>query len=323
MNLFGTLFKISIFGESHGMGIGIVIDGCPSGIEILESDFYTDLSRRRSGAIGTTSRVENDSVKIVSGVYQNRTTGAPIALFFDNKNTQSSDYDQFLNIPRPGHADFVARNKWNHTDHRGGGHFSGRLTLAIVAAGVIAKKIINPIAVTATILEIGGEKNIESAIAKAIENNDSIGGILECKATKMPIGLGEPFFNSVESVISHLVFSIPGIKAIEFGSGFDAAKMTGLSHNDSIISADGTTATNNAGGINGGISNGNDLVFRVAVKPTSSTPATQNTFNFSTNKMDNLVVDGRHDLCIALRIPPVIEAATAIALADFWLQQKK
>jgi len=323
MNLFGTLFKISIFGESHGMGIGIVIDGCPSGIEILESDFYNDLSRRRSGSIGTTSRVENDSVKIISGVYQNRTTGAPIALFFDNNNTHSSDYDQFINIPRPGHADFVARNKWNHTDHRGGGHFSGRLTLGIVAAGVIAKKIINPIAVTATILEIGGEKNIESAIAKAIENNDSIGGILECKATKMPIGLGEPFFNSVESVISHIVFSIPGIKAIEFGCGFDAAKMAGLSHNDSIISADGTTATNNAGGINGGISNGNDLVFRVAVKPTSSTPATQKSFNFNSNKMDELVVDGRHDLCIALRIPPVLEAATAIALADFWLQQKK
>jgi chorismate synthase len=316
MNQFGRQFRLSIFGESHGSGIGITIDGCPSGIEITESDFNEDLSRRRSGAIGTTSRTEKDEIKFLSGIYQGKSTGAPITLFFENTNALSSDYTQFKDIPRPGHADFVALNKWENADIRGGGHFSGRLTLGLVAAGVIAKKIINPIIVTSTILEVGGDKDIESAIKKAIENNDSIGGILECRATQMPIGLGEPFFDSVESIISHLVFSIPAVKGIEFGSGFEAARMTGLSHNDSIISSKGATATNKAGGINGGISNGNELVFRIAVKPTSSTPAEQNTMNLSTNKIEKITVKGRHDLCIALRVPPILEAVTAIALAD-------
>lgn len=324
MNQFGTLFRISIFGESHGSCVGITIDGCPSGIPIDESDFTEDLFRRQAGTIGTTPRIEKDEVKIMSGIFAHYTTGAPITLIFENNNTKSADYNSYNHTPRPGHADFVARNKWNgFNDFRGGGHFSGRLTLAIVAAGVIAKKIIQPIEIKSTILEIGGSSNLDSAINQAIKNNDSMGGIIECVVTKAPIGLGEPFFNSVESTISHLVFSIPGIKGIEFGSGFEAAKMVGSQHNDALIDETGITKTNHAGGINGGISNGNNLIFRVAVKPTSSTPAPQETFNFNSKKVETFSVKGRHDLCIALRVPPVLEAMTAIALADLWLQEKK
>jgi len=322
MNQFGTQFRLSIFGESHGNGVGIIVDGCPSGIPISASDFEMDLSRRRSGAAGTTPRTEKDQIAIMSGIYNDKTTGAPIALFFENSNTKSSDYNRFKTIPRPGHADFVALNKWSgNNDNRGGGHFSGRLTLGLVAAGVIAKQIIHPVDITARILEVGGDMDIEASIARAIASNDSIGGILECRATTIPIGLGEPFFNSIESLISHLVFSIPAVKAIEFGSGFNAAKMSGSVHNDPIIAADGTTATNHAGGINGGISNGNDLVFRIAVKPASSTPAVQSTYNFGTKRVEEFKVEGRHDLCIALRVPPILEAVTAIALADLWLQK--
>lgn len=322
MNQFGTQFRISIFGESHGEGIGIIIDGCPSGISLQSSDFVEDLARRQPGSAGTTPRIEKDEVLIKSGVFNDKTTGAPIALFFENNNTKSSDYSKFNATPRPGHADFVANKKWNgNNDPRGGGHFSGRLTLALVAAGVVAKKIIEPISIVSKLIEAGGECDIEAAIAKAIANNDSIGGIVECRANQLPIGLGEPFFNSVESVISQLAFSIPAVKGIEFGSGFEAAKMTGSIHNDAIIDEIGTTATNNAGGINGGLSNGNELVFCIAIKPASSTPATQNTFNFESKKVEIFKVEGRHDLCIALRVPPVLEAVTAIAIADLWLQK--
>lgn len=321
MNQFGTAFRISIFGESHGKGVGIVVDGCPAGMALSESDFAEDLLRRRAGASGTTPRAEKDEINIFSGVHNGFTTGAPIALLFENNNTKSADYSQFTATPRPGHADFVANRKWNEfNDPRGGGHFSGRLTLGLVAAGVIAKKLNPSIQIKATILEIGGSQNIDAAIQKAFENKDSIGGIVECTATNMPIGIGEPFFNSLESMISHLAFSIPGIKGIEFGSGFSAAKITGSTHNDVFCDESGTTRTNHAGGINGGISNGNDLVFRVAVKPTSSIPATQETFNFEQKQMKPLKIEGRHDLCFALRIPPVLEAITAIALADLSLR---
>lgn len=321
MNQFGTAFRISIFGESHGKGVGIVVDGCPAGIALNEEDFTEDLQRRRGGAIGTTPRTEKDEINIFSGVYNGFTTGAPIALLFENNNTKSSDYSQFAATPRPGHADFVANKKWDgFNDPRGGGHFSGRLTLGLVAAGVIAKKTIESIEISATILEVGGSKDIEATILKAIENQDSIGGIIECTATNMPIGVGEPFFNSIESIISHLAFSIPAIKGIEFGSGFNASKMTGSTHNDLICDEFGTTNTNHAGGINGGISNGNNLIFRVSVKPTSSITTSQETYNFEHKKIEPLKIEGRHDLCIALRVPPVLEAITAIALADLRLR---
>jgi chorismate synthase len=317
MNSFGRIFRISIFGESHGKAVGIVVDGCPPGITLAEKDLQPDLARRKSGAKGTTSRREDDKPFILSGVHNGKTTGSPIAVLFHNADVISSDYDMLRDVPRPGHANFVATKKYDgFSDIRGGGHFSGRLTLGLVTAGVIAKKIINPIHVKAELIEAGGEKNIDKAIQRAIENNDSIGGIIECRSRNMPVGLGEPFFDSVESLISHLVFCIPGVKAIEFGSGFKAAAMTGIQHNDPIITISGKTKTNHAGGINGGITNGNDLVFRIAVKPTASISKTQHTMNTKIRKMVDLEVKGRHDLCIALRIPVIVEAATAIVLAD-------
>jgi chorismate synthase len=208
-------------------------------------------------------------------------------------------------------------------DHRGGGHFSGRLTLGLVAAGVIAKKISEPIEVKANLIEAGGLQDIEKAIDIAVKEDDSIGGIVECKASPMPVGIGEPFFDSLESKIAHLVFSIPATKGVEFGSGFPAARMKGSEHNDNILSIDGKTETNHAGGINGGISNGNELVFRVAVKPTSSTGKAQNTLNLETGKVQELKIGGRHDKCIALRVPVVVESIAAIAIADLLLQAQQ
>jgi chorismate synthase len=323
MNSFGKLFKISIFGESHGESVGIVVDGTPAGIPLRLADFQEELARRKSGAKGTTPRREPDIPRIMSGVFNDTTTGAPIMIMFENTNTRSRDYSHLKDIPRPGHADFTAFEKFGgFQDYRGGGHFSGRLTLGLVAAGVIAKKMIQPVLVASRLVEAGGNRNIEEAVDRAIEEKDSIGGIIECTIDEVPVGLGEPFFDSVESTMSHLVFSIPAIKAIEFGSGFQAAKMKGSAHNDNIVAADGTTETNHAGGINGGITNGNQMIFRVAVKPTSSTHQSQRTMNLKTGKMEDLVIEGRHDVCIALRVPVVLEAAAAIVMADLMLQSQ-
>lgn len=321
MNSTGTLFRLSIFGESHGHAVGVTVDGCPAGIPLKEEDFLEDLKRRQPGAIGTTPRIEKDLPRIISGCFNSFTTGAPLTIIFDNENTQSKDYDHLRIKPRPGHADWVAMQKFGgFNDHRGGGHFSGRLTLGLVAAGVVAKKIAAPIEIKARLVEAGGMEDIESAVLRAVEEDDSIGGIVECKAAPMPVGLGEPFFDSLESKIAHLVFSIPATKGVEFGSGFGAARMKGSEHNDNILSIDGKTETNHAGGINGGISNGNELVFRVAVKPTSSTGKSQKTLNIETGKPEELKIGGRHDKCIALRVPVVLESVTAIALADLLLQ---
>jgi chorismate synthase len=323
MNTFGRKFKLSIFGESHGEGIGIVIDGCPVGLSLQESDFKADFDRRRSGARGTTPRKEPDLPKILSGVYQGKTTGAPIAIVFENTNTQSKDYEETKNIPRPGHADFTASKKYKgYTDPRGGGHFSGRITLGLVAAGYIAKQILKDVSFEAKIIEVGGNKDIQAVVDKAIKEGDSVGGLIECTVKGLPVGLGEPFFDSIESTISHLVFAVPATKGIEFGSGFEAAKMFGSEHNDGIADASGKTFSNHAGGINGGISNGNDLVFRVAVKPTSSISKTQHSFNQLKNVSEDFNIVGRHDACIALRIPVIIEAVAAIALADLLLIQE-
>lgn len=318
MNTFGRIFKLSIFGESHGPLVGITIDGCPPGIPLSVNDFADDIERRKSGAKGTTPRIEDDTPNIVSGIFHDKTTGAPLTIIFENKNTKSKDYSKLKDWPRPGHADFVAFSKYEgFNDYRGGGHFSGRLTLALVAAGVVAKKVIDPVQIEAKLTEAYGMENIEEAIDKAVEMKDSIGGVVTCKANNLPVGLGEPFFDSMESLISHAVFAIPAIKGIEFGSGFGATKMTGSQHNDPLIDEFGKTATNNSGGINGGISNGNELMFKVAVKPTSSTPKEQESFSMDKKKMEKLIIEGRHDLCIALRVPVVVEAVTAIVLADF------
>jgi chorismate synthase len=324
MNSFGRLFRVNIFGESHGEYVGVIIDGCPAGISLAVEDFSADLDRRKAGAKGTTPRKEDDAPEIVSGVFNNIATGSPITILFKNSNTRSGDYEKQRAVPRPGHADFVASKKFNgFQDFRGGGHFSGRLTVALVAAGVVAKKILGQINVEAKILEIGGEADLDKGLQKAIDAKDSIGGIIECRAGGIPIGLGEPFFDSAESLISHAVFAIPAVRAIEFGTGFAAAKMFGSKHNDAIEDETGKTTTNHAGGIVGGLTNGNELVFRIAIKPTSSTPQEQQTLNIETHKVEPFSVKGRHDLCIALRVPVVLEAVTAIVLADLLLISKK
>jgi chorismate synthase len=320
MNSFGVVFRVSIFGESHGVAIGATIDGCPAGIPIEPSDFLSDLKRRQSGSVGTTKRQEPDLPEILSGVFNGVSTGSPITLITHNSDKISSDYDEFKSLPRPGHADFVADKKYKgHSDMRGSGHFSGRITWGLVAAGVIAKKIVGGDSINAQLISAGGSSDIEKAVKEALEANDSIGGIIECRVSKPSVGLGEPFFYSFESALSHIVFSIPAIKGIEFGAGFAAAAMRGSKHNDPFIDGSGKTATNNAGGINGGITNGNEIVFRVVVKPTSSTGVEQTTYNVKKGVMDTLKVKGRHDTCIALRMPVIVEAATAIAIADLKL----
>jgi len=485
MNSFGRIFRISIFGESHGESVGIVVDGCSAGMPLTVEDFLPDLERRKGGTQkGTTPRQEEDLPIFKSGLFNNKTTGAPITILFENKNIRSGDYEKQRDVPRPGHADFVAHKKFaGFEDYRGSGHFSGRLTVALVAAGVIAKKMlgyaktspqtplqrrgasedselpgyitntpdqwksvtefakenrkqpteseeklweqlrnrkihgckfrrqhpiegyiadfvclekkvvvevdggyhdaeqqtkidefrtltlqkngyrlirfsneevlnkidwvldevkkiliaesISPsplerepegevgIAITSSILEIGGEKDLDKGLQRAIDAKDSIGGLIECRVTGLPIGLGEPFFDSAESLLSHIVFAIPAVRGIEFGTGFAAAKMFGSEHNDAIEDMEGKTRTNHAGGIVGGLTNGNELVFRIAIKPTSSTPKEQVTLNWETGKVEAASVKGRHDLCIALRVPVILEAVTAIVLADLMMLEQK
>jgi chorismate synthase len=323
MNSFGRLFRVHIFGESHGNGIGVCIDGCPEGISLSSDDFAADLARRKSGAQGTTPRIETDIPEILSGIYNGYTTGAPISILFRNENTRSSDYRHFVSVPRPGHADFSGYKKFNgFNDPRGGGHFSGRLTLGTVSAGVIAKKIISPVRIEAVLVKVGGTTDIQGKIEEVLSENDSVGGLIHCRISGLQAGVGNPFFDSIESVLSHILFSIPGVKGIEFGAGFAAADMKGSEHNDPFVSSTGKTITNNAGGINGGISNGNDIRINIAVKPTSSIGKEQETFNFETQKTELLKVEGRHDACIALRIPVIVEAASAIALADLIFANK-
>ena len=328
MNSFGRRFRVSIFGESHGELIGVVMDGVPAGLELSEKDFEKDIIRRKSGAKGTTPRIEDDKPVIVSGIYEGHTTGAPLTVVFRNNNTRSDDYAFFEAMPRPGHADITAALKWDDcNDPRGGGHFSGRLTLPVVAAGVVAKLILSDATildetpfsdVNARIVEVGGETEWQDALEKAIKEGDSLGAVIECTVPDINPGYGEPFWDSVESQIAHAVFAIPGVRGIEFGDGFAAARMRGSEHNDPI-GPDSRPLKNGAGGANGGITNGAPVRFRVAFKPTSSISREQTTYNFETGEMDTLAIPGRHDVCFALRAPVVVEAMTAIALADLVL----
>jgi chorismate synthase len=325
LNSFGHIFRISIFGESHGECVGITIDGCPAGLLLSPEDLLTDLERRKGGqGKGTTPRKEDDYPIFKSGIFNGKSTGFPITILFENKNTRSEDYDKQRSIPRPGHADWVAHQKFGgHEDYRGGGHFSARLTAGIVAAGAIAKKLMPQVKIEALITEIGGETDTEKGLQKAIDAKDSVGGIIECLVNGLPDGLGEPYFDSIESSLAHIVFAIPAVRGIEFGTGFAAAKMFGSQHNDSIENIKGKTKTNHAGGVVGGITNGNEFVFRVAIKPTSSTPKEQNSLNWDTKQLENFSIKGRHDLCVALRAPVIVEAVTAIVLADFMLLEQK
>jgi chorismate synthase len=325
LNSFGRIFKVSIFGESHGECVGITIDGCPAGLALSPEHLAADLERRKGGKHkGTTPRQEEDFPIFKSGVFNGKTTGFPITILFENKNTRSEDYTKQRSIPRPGHADWVAHQKFGgHEDYRGGGHFSARLTAGIVAAGAIAKMLMKGISIRAEVTEIGGEKDVEKGLQHAINAKDSIGGIVECRVSGLPAGLGEPYFDSIESTLAHIVFAIPAVRGIEFGTGFAAAKMFGSQHNDAIENMEGKTRTNHAGGVVGGITNGNELVFRLAVKPTSSTPKEQNSLNWDTGKPEDFSIKGRHDLCVALRAPVIVEAVTALVLADFMMQEQK
>lgn len=318
MNSFGRIFRVSVFGESHGPEIGVTIDGVPEGIELSPADFAEDIARRAPGARGTTARREEDEPVIVSGVYDGHTTGAPLTILFANRNTNPSDYEDFDKMPRPGHADYVASVKWDwENDPRGGGHLSGRMTLPIVAAGIVAKKALDGMQFNAELVELGGsadKSQWDSLLENAAEEGDSLGGIIDCTVSGVPIGLGEPFWDSVESLISHAVFAIPGIRGIEFGDGFKASAMKGSEHNDPF-GPEGPVK-NGAGGINGGITNGADIHFRVAVKPTSSISKPQKTWNFEKEAPGTLRIKGRHDVCFALRTPVIVEAMSAIVLAD-------
>ena len=336
MNTFGRLFRVNIFGESHGESVGVNIDGCPAGLSLPLEDFLPDLERRKGGMQkGTTPRKEDDLPLFKSGLFNGISTGSPITILFENNNTRSGDYEKQRAVPRPGHADFVAHAKFGgFEDYRGGGPFSARLTVGLVAAGVIAKKLMAGIAVApeqglggatveAKILEIGGEQDLDKGLQKAIDAKDSIGGIIECRVSGLPVGLGEPFWDSVESLIAHAIFAIPAVRGVEFGTGFAAARMFGSEHNDAIEDLQGHTRTNHAGGVVGGITNGNELVFRLAIKPTSSTPKEQRTLNWETGQQETFSVKGRHDLCVALRAPVIVEAVTAIVLADLLLLEQR
>lgn len=335
MNTYGKNFSVTIFGESHGPFTGVVIDGVKPGISLSEEDFRKDLERRKHGDFsnlgeGVTARQEEDIPIFVSGLLDGVTTGAPLAVLFENRNQRPGDYSAFKNQPRPSHADFAASCKFNSfNDIRGGGMFSGRMTLPLVAAGSVAKKISEKaglgIEIKAVISSIGGETDSgkwEEIIRSAKADGDSVGGEIICRITGVPAGKGSPFFDSLESQISHLAFSIPGVKGIRFGDYSDspqkklASSFKGSEFNDAIIDRDGTTATNHSGGINGGISNGNPIVFTLDIRPTASISKPQKTFNFQTGKMEELCIGGRHDACIALRMPVIAEAIAAIVLAD-------
>ena len=317
MDTFGQHFQLEIFGASHAPNVGVTLRGVPATLPLGPDDFLADLLRRKSGAKGTTPRIEAD----LPDIDDRRASDGTLTITFANRNYRDGDYRDFTDIPRPGHADFVALAKYGSLRN---GWFSGRMTLPLVAAGVVAKKLIVPIQVEARLLEVGGVDFADTAavgerLDAAIREGDSLGGIIECRCTGVPVGLGEPFFDSMESLLAHALFSIPGIRGVEFGDGFAASRMTGSQHNDPIIDAAGHTSRNGAGGINGGITNGNPVVFRIAAKPTPSIRKPQRTFDFTRGALVDYSVPGRHDVCFALRVPPVVEAVTACVFADLML----
>ena len=322
-NSFGNRFKIEIYGGSHTESLGVKIWGVPAGMPLTEADFEVDIARRRSGAIGSTPRRESDTPHIVSGVVNGVTTAEVLEIVFYNENTRSKDYDKLKNHPRPSHADLTARHKYGEEfDLRGGGIFSGRMTLLLVAAGVVAKKLLAGATFSSRIVEIAGSKDpdmFETIIAAAQRDKDSVGGVIECIVSGAGRDLGEPFFDSVESIAAHLLFSVPAVKGVEFGSGFEGVRLRGSERNDVVIDSNGTTATNNEGGINGGITNGNPIIVRVAIKPTPSIAQPQNSYNFETQRIEPLIIGGRHDACILVRAAVVVEAVMAISLAELKL----
>ncbi len=351
-NTLGTNVAVTVFGESHGKAIGAVIDGLPAGITVDEAFISHQLDLRRPFGKISTPRQETDKFQIVSGVFNNKTTGTPICIIIPNENTRSKDYN--YGIARPGHADFTAFSKYNGSeDYRGGGHFSGRITAGIVAGGAIAIDVLKKKGITlgthikkcagvedadftdyiseiddlnkkvfATLDDSRGEEMIKN-IEKAAAENNSVGGVLETVVVGLPVGVGEPWFDSVESILSHAFFSVPAVKGVEFGCGFSCADMFGSEMNDEFHFDNGVvkTKTNNNGGINGGITNGMPVTFRCAIKPTPSISKEQDTINFITNENVRSSTHGRHDPCIVHRARVVVDSITAIALCDL-LSQK-
>ena len=349
-NSIGRLFTITSFGESHGRCVGIVIDGCPAGLPVTEEDIQREVDKRKPGiSMASTGRVEDDKVEILSGIFNGRTTGAPVCLLIWNKDIDSSEYEKIRFLPRPGHADYTAFMKYGgFNDFRGGGRFSGRITATFVMAGAIARKLLDLVSVEvlAHTVEIGGIKaepkgfdeikaNVErnplkcadlraaEAMAEAIEkakaDGDSLGGMVEGVALNVPVGLGEPVFDTLEGDLAKALLAIPAVKGVEFGSGFSAAGKRGSENNDPFVISNGRVATlsNNAGGILGGISNGMPIVVRVAVKPTSSIAQSQQTVDIKRMASASLEVKGRHDVCIVPRAVAVVEAMMAVTLCDF------
>lgn len=348
-NTFGNKLTVTIFGESHGECVGALLDGVPAGIKVDEDFIKSQLSLRRPSGDISTPRAEKDNFSIKSGVFENFTTGAPICIIIENNDTRSKDYSEVCDIARPSHADLTAFYKYEgFNDYRGGGHFSGRLTAAVVAAGAVLLPYLKEkgILVGTHIKSVGdicdrnfgdiasdikrlnsldfavldGEKagQMIEKIREVRLEGDSIGGVLETAIIGLPIGVGEPFFDSLESMLSHALFSIPAVKGVEFGAGFDISKMTGSAANDRYFYEDGLlkTKTNNAGGINGGISNGQPIIVRTAMRPTPTISKEQNTVNFKTKQNTVLKGKGRHDPCVVHRARVVADSMVAIVLAD-------
>ena len=352
-NSIGRLFKITSFGESHGRLIGVIIDGCPAGLEIKQADIQKDLDKRKAAdTAASTSRKEADKADILSGVMDGRTTGAPICLAVWNNDAESSDYEKTKYLLRPGHADFTSYVKYGgFGDYRGGGRFSGRITAGFVMAGAVARKLLATIGVEimAHSVEIGGitarsmdfgkigrsaagnplrcadkeaALNMAAAIEEAARQGDSLGGVIEGIALGLPVGLGEPVFDRLDGDLAKALFAIPAVKGVEFGAGFKSTRMKGFENNDPLSVENGriTTTSNNAGGVLGGMSNGMPLLVRVAVKPTPSIAAAQQTVDIKNMQERQLEIKGRHDVCIVPRAAAVVEAMMALTLCDFSLR---
>lgn len=326
MNTFGRNFRITTFGESHGTALGVVIDGCPAGMALNRGDIQPLLDRRRPGTSPLSSpRFEKDMVEILSGIFEGRTTGMPITLMVKNNDQQSKDYDELREIFRPGHADFTYHEKYGIRDHRGGGRSSGRETLSRVAAGAVAIKCLadRRITITGTISEVHGKTDpaeMETEILAAKAVGDSVGGVVQLTATGCPAGLGDPVFGKLDALIAGAMMGIGAVKGVEIGDGFFTARMFGSENNDPMT-ADGFSS-NHAGGILGGISSGQDIIVRIAVKPTPSIAKIQQTRDIHGNVVD-ISIGGRHDPCIVSRIVPVAEAMLALVIMDCVLEQAK
>lgn len=323
-NSYGEILRVTIFGASHAESVGVDIEGVPQGLRLTKELFAADIERRRPMQRGDTPRHESDTPQIEGTDEEHLTTGGSIRISFRNNNIRSKDYTHLVYHPRPSHADLTQRRKYGQeADLAGGGIASGRMTVALVAAGVVAKQLIPNARFETKLIEVAGITDVsrfDSLIQEAHSDKDSVGGVVECRVEGVETSLGEPFFDSVESTIAHLLFSIPGVKGVEFGDGFAGCKKRGSERNDAIIDDKGTTLTNNEGGINGGITNGNPIIVRVAIKPTPSIGREQHSYDFSSGRIAPLTIGGRHDACIARRAAVVVEAMVALALADLKLR---